>query len=279
LVSLVPPLLRLKFITYLINNIIKKLFLNTSFKKYVKFASRSFVLALILGASYSCDTTPADVPVSDTALEQPTGVDVSFVQTDYGITITETNQYYQTYLKSEAFKYTKEFLGDFKVLNIQLADFPNLKSKGLAIKINPKNGLTREIMVVIAPSTTGIKVVGMLREQNIKGIVVKGKAVPDGTVSWYSLAGGRLNSIHFNAGKIDKFSIFKVNSSSRTNVAPPPCCWACTEEQFNANYQAAKSSCEGDWQCDVSCSFNPCALSYLASAVIACTECGSGNPQ
>lgn len=44
----------------------------------------------------------------------------------------------------------------------------------------------------------------------------------------------------------------------------------CTRAQFNAAYQHAKSECEADWQCDFLCSFHPCAVSYLASAMIDC---------
>lgn len=37
----------------------------------------------------------------------------------------------------------------------------------------------------------------------------------------------------------------------------------CTRSQFNAAYNKAKSACEADWQCDLACSFNPCAIIYL----------------
>lgn len=44
----------------------------------------------------------------------------------------------------------------------------------------------------------------------------------------------------------------------------------CTRAQFNAAYQRAKSECEGDFVCDVACSFNPCWVMYLTSAMIDC---------
>ncbi len=47
--------------------------------------------------------------------------------------------------------------------------------------------------------------------------------------------------------------------------------WLCTEEQFNAFYQEAKKKCSDDWLCDFACTFNPCAISYVAYAVIKCT--------
>ncbi len=47
--------------------------------------------------------------------------------------------------------------------------------------------------------------------------------------------------------------------------------WLCTEEQFNAFYQEAKKKCSDDWLCDFACTFNPCAISYIAYAVVKCT--------
>lgn len=47
--------------------------------------------------------------------------------------------------------------------------------------------------------------------------------------------------------------------------------WNCTSAQFNAYYQKAKNNCGNDWLCDFACSFNPCAISYVAYAVGRCT--------
>ena len=48
--------------------------------------------------------------------------------------------------------------------------------------------------------------------------------------------------------------------------------WTCTQKQFDAYYQQAKKECSDDTLCDFVCTFNPCAISYLAFAVIKCTS-------
>jgi len=45
----------------------------------------------------------------------------------------------------------------------------------------------------------------------------------------------------------------------------------CTKAQFDNFYKEAKKACEEDTFCDFACSFNPCAISYLAFAVGKCT--------
>jgi len=44
----------------------------------------------------------------------------------------------------------------------------------------------------------------------------------------------------------------------------------CTYGQFNAIYQKAKADCESDFMCDLACSFNPCRIVYIASAMHSC---------
>ena len=43
-----------------------------------------------------------------------------------------------------------------------------------------------------------------------------------------------------------------------------------TFKNFN-NYQEAKNKCSDDWLCDFACTFNPCAISYVAYAVGRCS--------
>lgn len=47
--------------------------------------------------------------------------------------------------------------------------------------------------------------------------------------------------------------------------------WNCTSAQFNTYYQEAKNNCSEDWFCDFACTFNPCAISYVAYAVGRCS--------
>lgn len=47
--------------------------------------------------------------------------------------------------------------------------------------------------------------------------------------------------------------------------------WNCTEAQFSEYYQAAKKTCNDDFLCDLACSINPCAISYVAYAVGRCS--------
>ena len=47
--------------------------------------------------------------------------------------------------------------------------------------------------------------------------------------------------------------------------------WSCTSAQFNTYYQEAKNNCAEDWLCDFACTFNPCAISYVAYAVGRCS--------
>lgn len=47
--------------------------------------------------------------------------------------------------------------------------------------------------------------------------------------------------------------------------------WNCTEAQFSEYYQSAKKTCNDDFLCDLACSINPCAISYVAYAVGRCS--------
>ena len=47
--------------------------------------------------------------------------------------------------------------------------------------------------------------------------------------------------------------------------------WNCTEAQFSEYYQAAKKTCNDDFLCDLACTINPCAISYIAYAVGRCS--------
>jgi hypothetical protein len=63
-------------------------------------------------------------------------------------------------------------------------------------------------------------------------------------------------------GYIDSSDGFSIKSNKL---------WNCTEAQFSAFYQEAKKTCNDDYLCDIACTINPCAISYLAYAVGKCS--------
>lgn len=64
----------------------------------------------------------------------------------------------------------------------------------------------------------------------------------------------------------EKISLIAPAPANKNNMG-----WSCSQKQLNNYYKAAKKSCEEDVLCDVVCSFNPCAISYLAYAVGKCS--------
>lgn len=60
--------------------------------------------------------------------------------------------------------------------------------------------------------------------------------------------------------------ILQNNKNIKSNAV-----WKCSSAQFNTYYQEAKNACESDWLCDFACTFNPCAISYVAYAVGKCS--------
>jgi hypothetical protein len=54
---------------------------------------------------------------------------------------------------------------------------------------------------------------------------------------------------------------------TETNIARYAANWCI------AGYQAAKNTCECDWLCDLSYSFNLCVIAYVVAAISAYTVC------
>jgi len=80
----------------------------------------------------------------------------------------------------------------------------------------------------------------------------------------YQSIGFFLCSQPLKLGNTDKL-IFPIN----TNIASFK-----KYKDFSACYKSKKQECEDDWDCNLACSFNPCAISYAAGCLI---EGASGN--
>ncbi len=185
-------------------------------------------------------------------------------------TVTESNEFFQKFLQSDAFKEVKLSLGNFQIEHLDLAQSPDSKIQGLVVKINPENGMERDIMVAAAHTTAGEEMVALVRHQNVQSRLVNGKQVYSGTVNWSDAMGGNLNAMSIDDNKITNFQIY--SASARRQVQR--CCWACTSEQFNATYKAIRDACEAEWDCSFACSFNPaCPIGFLSQAVYTCTDC------
>lgn len=179
---------------------------------------------------------------------------------------------FDNFLKSESYKILKTNVGDFKIVSIQTVSFNKESISGFIVKINDFNGYSRDIMSVFDVNDPE-KFTTLLRENNIKNI--DGKV--NGDVIWYDASYEKLNEMTIINNKISHFELYtsgKPFSLKNARFASiQSCSWQCTKEDFNCEYQSAKNECESDWLCDFPCSLNPCAISYLAAAVSACTVC------
>ena len=233
---------------------------------------KSVLLLVIVASLLNCSTpeaphqaiVPNSTNVGQTLLKSVTVEDVDF----------------QVFLRSDLFTVATENIPDFTMGLIQRTTSSNGVATGFIISLPNRNGMIRDLMVVMALGKGGLKMFGALREHNVVLTMQNNRSVVNGRVRWTTAAGENMNDMTITNSRITDFTRYsytknttRAASSRAAAMVLRDCCWACTDEQFNATYQAAKAECEGQWDCDFACSFNPCAIAYFFTAVMACTAC------
>lgn len=180
---------------------------------------------------------------------------------------------FESFLKSESFQILKTNIGDFKIESIQAVSFYDESISGFIIIINDAKGYKRDLMTVYEAAEPN-KFTTLLRENNVDEL--NGKI--NGKVIWYDATYSKLNEMHVVANKISNFKVYTSDKSlshknARFASIKGGCKWHCNNDEFNREYQRAKDECESNWQCDFACSFNVCAISYLAVAIRRCVTC------
>ena len=100
-----------------------------------------------------------------------------------------------------------------------------------------------------------------------------------GLIIFRTNTGRVMHENYFENNKIVKKNLIDIRKKTNSNIKSLVASldgieaikWSCTQTQFDNYYKEAKKRCEDDTLCDVVCSFNPCAIAYLAYAVGACT--------
>ncbi len=226
-----------------------------------KFTQAVAVLFTFFLASVSCSNEKKEI-AGPAVNEKVTVQEIKAAKKD--------DAFLANFLKSESFQILESNVTDLNIEDVQTVSFSKSSLKGLIIRIKDENGFKREIMSVY--NTENERFATLLRESNVKSK----NGVYNGEINWYSADKSKLNEMTITNNKISKYQLYTSGRFDIRNArfaSVNSCTWQCTNADFNCEYDQAKSTCESDWQCDFACSFNPCAIAYLASAIIACTVC------
>jgi len=136
--------------------------------------------------------------------------------------------------------------------------------------------MERELMIAFKTEDTKL-VTAFIREKSIKNSKVNNNQVYNGQINWLRADYSPLNEMTVTNSKITNFKMYtssvRFSLKNARFASIQSSSWQCTSADFNCEYQAAKDTCEREWDCDFACSFNPCAIAYVAVAIIACTVC------
>ncbi len=192
--------------------------------------------------------------------------------------VSSLNPYAKMFFESEEFGLVKGSLGQIKIEDIEMVKYPD-NITGLIIKVNPIKGIKRDIMVIINGNT----IIPFIRLNNISSVSNGNAITNSGKVKWYTAYGEDLNEMEFINNQVTNFKLTDVAArhaaaSSRTTTGGPSiqCKWVCSEATFNKLYKLEKKNCEDSWQCDLLCSFQPCALNHVFNAARHCWRCVLG---
>ena len=185
------------------------------------------------------------------------------------VSISKEHNLVKSFLSSESIP---DSLIDFTKTILYAVKFKGYKNLiGLQIKFINVGLDEKDVFFVI--DTLSQTHLSLVRE---KSGFKKGNNYPE-TVKFSSLNGRLVTNDNFNGEAL--VSSPKTDFNNGLHFTDPNTIlsiksnrgWLCTEEQFNAFYQEAKKKCSDDWLCDFACTFNPCAISYIAYAVVKCT--------
>lgn len=158
-------------------------------------------------------------------------------------------------------------LNNAKFYKVTFDRFENLV--GLQIILESESDTSKDLFFVIDKQTQTHLTI--LREK------IGFKHENKGFIVFKSTSGNIMHENYFENNKIVKNKIIRniesnINKSLVASIdGLATLKWSCTQTQFDNYYKEAKKRCEDDTLCDFVCSFNPCAISYLAYAVGACT--------
>jgi hypothetical protein len=178
--------------------------------------------------------------------------------------------------KSESYEILKANVPNFIFTKIQNVTFDDESVKGLIISLPNEGEMERELMIAFKTEDTKL-VTAFIREKSIKNSKVNNNQVYNGQINWLRADYSPLNEMTVTNSKITNFKMYtsgvRFSLKNARFASIQSCSWQCTSADFNCEYQAAKDTCEREWDCDFACSFNPCAIAYVAVAIIACTVC------
>lgn len=227
---------------------------------------KKFLKTLLLGVTLiyvsSCQKEFSDValPESKAVAEKVSVREIKLVNHKF--------ENFDKFLESESFRILKSNVTGLKINSVHAVSFSDKSILGFIIKIDNLGEYSRDLMTVYNVDEPE-KFTTLLRESTVENM--------NGEVIWYTATYDRLNEMTITDSKISHFRIYTsdkpVSLKNARFSAVQGCSWHCTTQEFNREYQAAKDKCERDWECDFACSFNPCAIAYLAAATAACTTC------
>lgn len=218
--------------------------------------NKIFTLSLILSLGCLLISCSKDSPSEREAIEP--------IQSVYSLA-PEIELYTQIKSSNEEFSDLTSFLGSLEMSDIesentdltkvQFKDYPELT--GVQISLFSDNSFTQRDLLSIYDSKSKTRFT-LIRE--IEGFCNN----ETGSITFRSPDDKFILSTHYKDG----INISEYNSMQKTADKA----MNCTYDEFGEFYFAAKEECESDWLCDLACSFNPCSIAYLASAVIECAK-------
>jgi len=235
--------------------------------KKIKLSSEVyFLLSLsIFSIFFYCSCKKSESLPINTKVESEVSIFKSVPVIEKTVYINENDSLFQQFKSVE-----KVFLTDIDFSNISIK---KVVFKGLpdilGLQINFLNDTSSVMDLFFVYESKSKTHLSLFRELS----KVSKSNLGTGSIIFKDLSGNELfNDQYFNnkivvkqdVHNLDilKFGIEKIRSTA---------IWNCTKTQFDNFYKEAKKTCEEDAFCDFACSFNPCAISYLAFAVGKCT--------
>jgi hypothetical protein len=183
--------------------------------------------------------------------------------------IPRTGDLWDLFISKEGNNISNSEIDKAKVYRITFEGLESLV--GLHIELASKGDTSKDLFFVIDLVTKTH--LTLLRDK--VGFIDDNK----GLIIFRTNTGRVMHENYFENNKIVKKNLIDIRKKTNSNIKSLVASldgieaikWSCTQTQFDNYYKEAKKRCEDDTLCDVVCSFNPCAIAYLAYAVGACT--------
>jgi hypothetical protein len=183
--------------------------------------------------------------------------------------IPRTGDLWDLFISKEGNNISNSEMDKAKVYRITFEGLESLV--GLHIELASKGDTSKDLFFVIDLVTKTH--LTLLRDK--VGFIDDNK----GLIIFRTNTGRVMHENYFENNKIVKKNLIDIRKKTNSNIKSLVASldgieaikWSCTQTQFDNYYKEAKKRCEDDTLCDVVCSFNPCAIAYLAYAVGACT--------